>query len=136
MENDSIRASGSSTLVDLWIDGRLRAISISREAVEGLAGPGSDKTLLTDTDRCEFVRTHMGLILAMAKERLRTSDPDAASIAIDAHHRGGPSGAPATERRKGDRRKGDRRKNDRPDARVPGDRRTVERRKGDRRKKS
>ena len=34
MESDSVRAMGNSTLVDLWIEGKFRAITISRQAIE------------------------------------------------------------------------------------------------------
>jgi len=33
METDSVRAMGDSTLVDLWIEGRFRAITVSRDAI-------------------------------------------------------------------------------------------------------
>jgi hypothetical protein len=111
MENDSVRTSGSSTLVDMWIDGKLRAISLSREAIDtflqmtgGRAGPPSDD------DRREFVRTHLTMVVTAATNKLHNTDPDADSVAIDVGQLGGSPAASADERRQGDRRKGDRRK--------------------------
>ena len=36
MENDSIRSVGSDTLVDIWIDGKMRSLSVSLEAIGGM----------------------------------------------------------------------------------------------------
>jgi len=114
MENDSVRTSGDATLVDMWIEGKLRAISLSRGAIEThLRLPADRAAALTEDDRREFVRTNLGLVVAAAKERLRTTDPAADVIEIEAGQLGGRGGAqPAREgeRRGGDRRKGDRRK--------------------------
>ena len=35
MESDSVRSSGEFTVVDMWVEGKLRCISVSREAIEG-----------------------------------------------------------------------------------------------------
>ena len=66
MESDSIRASGSDTLVDIWIDGKLRAISISQEAIGAFLGFDRVEGM-SDDDRCEFVRTHLPLVISAAK---------------------------------------------------------------------
>jgi hypothetical protein len=115
MENDSVRTSGDATLVDMWIEGKLRAISLSRGAIETYLRLPSDRAMaLTEDDRREFVRTNLGLVVAAAKERLRGSDPNADSVEIEAGQLGGRRVAqPAPregERRAGDRRQGDRRK--------------------------
>jgi hypothetical protein len=111
MENDTVRTTGDNTLVDMWIDGKLRAIAVSRRAIEAfLRLPLDRAAALTDDDRNEFVRTHLTLILQAAAQRVRDSDPGASTVTIDAGQlRHGTS--PADERRSGgDRRKGDRRK--------------------------
>lgn len=111
MENDTVRTTGDNTLVDMWIDGKLRAIAVSRQAIEAfLRLPPDRAAALSDDDRNEFVRTNLTLILQAAAERLRAGDPGASTVAIDTgqlpqaiNHSG--------ERRQGsDRRKGDRRK--------------------------
>lgn len=110
MESDSVRAMGDSTLVDLWIEGKFRAITISRQAIEAYLHipPGSEA--MGETERREFVRTHLSLVVAAAGARLR-ADPDAETIVIEAGQLSGQAPAPAGERRSsGDRRKGDRRK--------------------------
>jgi hypothetical protein len=128
MENDSIRASGGDTLIDLWIEGKLRAISITRAAIEAYLVPNVPAHM-SDTDRCEFVRTHLPELTSAVKKRLVES-PAADAVIIDAAHF-----AAAGERRKGDRRKGERRKVSRPPELLPhGERRRGDRRKSDRRK--
>lgn len=132
MENDSIRASGSNTLVDIWIDGKLRAICISREAIDAFLG--YDRAAeLTENDRCEFVRMHLPLVVRTATTRLQETDPRADSVVIGSGDFPNPSGR-SGNRRKTERRKADRRKNDRPLTDLPhGERRRGERRKSERR---
>lgn len=101
---------GDTTLVDLWIEGKFRAITISRQAIEAYlhVPPGSDA--LDETERREFVRTHLSLVVAAASARLR-AEPDTETIEIEAGQLGGQAPTRAGERRNGgDRRKGDRRK--------------------------
>jgi hypothetical protein len=130
MENDSIRASGTDTLVDIWIDGKIRAICITQEAIgsyldfEQVAG-------MTDDERCGFVKNNLSLVVSGAKARLQEGDPTADTIVIDAGHLARPDGK-ATDRRKKDRRKTDRRKAKLPLGGQP-DRRRVDRRRGERR---
>jgi hypothetical protein len=114
MENDSVRSSGASTLVDMWIDGKLRAISVSREAIEGFLHITQDRAaVMTEDERREFVRTHLTLVITAATTKLRHTESDADTVAIDAGDLGGRSAQRAAprdgERRSGDRRKGDRR---------------------------
>lgn len=129
MENDSIRASGSDTLVDIWINGKLRAICITRGAIDAYVG-FDQAARLTEEDRCEFVRTHLPLVLAAVKSALREADPAAQSVTLDAGQLGGDG-----DRRNGDRRKADRRKLVKAKGALPqGERRRVDRRKRDRRR--
>lgn len=114
MENDSVRTSGETTLLDMWIAGKLRSISVSRAAVEAwLQLPPGRST--TDDERREFVRTHLGEVVTVATQKLERTDPAAGAISIDAADLQAPGGGASSERRKGgDRRKGrDRRKADR-----------------------
>ncbi|MEO8454522.1 MAG: hypothetical protein ABI454_05125 [Sphingomicrobium sp.] len=131
MENDSIRASGGNTLVDVWIEGKLRGICVSRAAIETFLGlPGARAEAMSEDDRCEFVRTHLALVLTAAKAQLRESDPAAETIAIEAGQLGGEGGGQFGDRREGERRKTDRRKAKSPEVPRTGDRRRAERRKG------
>jgi hypothetical protein len=99
---------GSRTLVDLWIEGRSRAIIITRHAIEGYLNLPPDRaSILTEDDRREFVRTHLSLVAQAASERVR-ADPQAETVTIDAFQPDAASRSPA-ERRQTDRRKGDRR---------------------------
>ncbi len=116
MENDSIRSSGENTLVTIWIEGKLRNISISRAAVESfLKLPPGRAGTLTDDDCREFVRTHLGVVTAAARNQLLDNDPGADAVVIGGGQIGREAGPRTGERRGGgDRRKGDRRKVDRP----------------------
>jgi len=110
MESDSVRTMGDSTLVDLWIEGKFRAITISRQAIEAyLQLPPGEADGMSETDRREFVRTHLGLVVTAAAEQLR-AHPGAETIQVDQLGGAAPQRAPADRRTGGDRRKGDRRK--------------------------
>jgi hypothetical protein len=114
MENDSVRTSGDVTLVDMWINGKLRAISLSRDAIEVFLRLSPDRAAaMSDEERREFVRTHLASVVAAAKNGLR-DDPGGDAVMIGAGQLGGQPGGQVSarggERRTGDRRKGDRRK--------------------------
>jgi hypothetical protein len=87
---------------------------------------------MSDDERCDFVRTHLSVVVSAAKTQLREGDPAAESISIGTGQLGGGT----RERRRVERRKTERRKPQSGDApRVLGDRRVRDRRKSDRRKK-
>jgi hypothetical protein len=129
MESDSLRSSGEFTVVDMWVEGKLRSISVSRAAIESFLRLPPGASAMSDEDRREFVRTHLAQIVAAAKTQLQSMDPDTDSIVIDAAEAPATTDAkPAADRRRGgDRRKDDRRKVTTP---VPRERRSG----GDRRK--
>src|SRR5206468_11798167 len=106
MENDSIRSSGTDTLIDLWINGKLRPICVTEEAIGAFVG-FAQGAKMTEKDRCEFVREHLPLVLAAAKARLQ-AHPATEPITIDAGQLPRPDGRMG-DRRKEDRRKGERR---------------------------
>jgi len=113
MENDSVRTIGDTTLVDMWIDGKLRAISVSREAIAAfLRLPPASAAALSDDERREFVRTNLTLVANAATERLHSA-PGAETVTIDAGQIVSRAGVRTAdrmgERRQSDRRKGDRR---------------------------
>jgi hypothetical protein len=111
MENDSVRTSGETTLVDVWIDGKMRSISVSRQAIAAFLYLPSDRAAsLTEEDRREFVRTRLSLIIGAAKDRLRSGDPGAEAVSIDGPPVSEAASARSAGRGSGDRRKGDRRK--------------------------
>jgi hypothetical protein len=115
MENDSIRSSGENTLVTIWIEGKLRAISVSRAAIAAfLKLPSYSAGTLADDACREFVRTNLGTVTAAARNQLLDGDRDADIVVIDPGQAGREDGARAGDRRTGDRRKGDRRKVNRP----------------------
>jgi hypothetical protein len=130
MENDSIRASGTDTLVDIWIDGKMRSISISQEAI-GAYLDFDRVARMSEDERCEVIKNNLAVVLKAAKARLREGDPTIHSIVLDAGHLPRPDGK-STDRRRGDRRKGDRRKGARPLG-TQAERRRTDRRTGERR---
>ena len=130
MENDSIRSSGTNTIVDVWVDGKVRSISITRSAIGAYLGFDEAKTLSED-DRCEFVRNNLSLLMTAARNRLRELGPGTESVVIDT------GDLPRSDGRSGDRRATDRRKVERRQVKQPRDpkleRRKSERRQGERR---
>jgi hypothetical protein len=135
MENDSIRASGGNTLVDVWIEGKLRGISVSRGAIETFLGltPHQAATM-SENDRCEFVRTHLPIVLTAAKMQLREMGAGADSVSIDSGQLGSTGRGLVGERRKAERRKTERRNAEGSQPPRSGDRRGAERRTRERRK--
>jgi hypothetical protein len=131
MENDSIRSSGTNTLIDIWVDGKVRAICVSHEAIGAFLG-FEEAAAMSEADRCEFVRTHLPLVVAAAKTLLHSRDPEAGTVILEGGNLSRPDGR-SGNRRKADRRKGERRKNEsskehQPERRRPGDRRQGGRR--------
>jgi hypothetical protein len=112
MENDSVRTTGETTLVDMWIDGKLRSVAVTRSAIESaLQLPSSEAGRLGEDERSEFVRTHLTLVHKAALERLRHSDAAGDVIRIEAGQLGtGRVTSTSADRRTSDRRKGERRK--------------------------
>jgi hypothetical protein len=113
MENDSVRTTGDTTLVDMWINGKLRSVAVTRAAIEGcLQLPASESNRLSEDERSEFVRTHLTLVHKAAIERLGHSNASDDIVRIEAGQlqTGRVTSAAAGERRIGDRRKGERRK--------------------------
>ena len=136
MENDSIRASGTDTLVEVWIDGKLRGISVSREAIGNYLGFSDDRAAaMSEDERCECVRKNLSLVLSAAKAWLRETNPAADSVSIDTGDLARLDTARGGNRRGVERRKGERRKSAREQGVLPeGDRRRGERRWTERRR--
>ena len=85
MESDSVRSAGEFTVVDMWVEGKLRCVSVSRDAIDGFLRLSPERAAaLTDEDRREFVRTHLGQVVAAAKTQLQSIDPTSDSIVIGA----------------------------------------------------
>ena len=116
--------------MDIWIDGKMRSICISQEAI-GAYLDFDRVARMTEDERCEAIKNNLAVVLKAAKARLREGDPTMQSIILDAGHLPRPDGK-ATDRRRGDRRKGDRRKGARPLGAQP-ERRRTDRRTGERR---
>jgi hypothetical protein len=134
VETDSIRSSGTNTLIDIWIDGKMRAICISHEAIGAFLG-FEQAAALSETDRCEFVRTHLPLVVTAAKTLLHRTDPGAGTIILEGGHLPRSDGRSGNRRNK-DLRKGERRTTDGPKDHQPERRRPGDRRQGGRRTRS
>lgn len=82
MENDSIRTNGEHTVVELWLQGRMRAVTIPRITIEGYLQRGRQHGgAMSEDDRTEFVRTNLKLVVDAALTRLKV-DGQAAAIVI------------------------------------------------------
>jgi hypothetical protein len=115
MENDSVRTIGDCTLVDIWISGKLRGISVSRGAIDAFRQltPGRAAEM-SDEDRRQFVTANLGIIVSAAAKKLAGANPGSETVLLEAGDIGGHPAEPVAERRTGeDRRKGGRRREDR-----------------------
>jgi hypothetical protein len=129
VENDSIRASAGNTLVDIWVDGKLRAICVTNAAIETFLGSAGTSEM-SEESRCEFLRTHLPELALAVKAKLKATDCAAESITLEAGQLGGVG-----NRRKGERRRTDLRKSKLPPDSPPhGERRRTQRRGIDRRR--
>jgi hypothetical protein len=113
MESDSVRTIGDSTLVDIWLGGKVRSISVSCDAIADFKGlPAGQAKTLTEDERSEFVRTHLTLIAKTAAARV-SDNPGAQTVCIESGQIRADEARQAHDRRQsGDRRKGERRKSD------------------------
>jgi len=127
LEGDTIRASGTNTLVDLWLVDRVRPLCVTREAIAANVGFAKAEAM-GEEDRCRFVRSNLTLVLAAATAALLDGTNDGDLIVLDG------SALVADGSGGGDRRTSDRRnKKRRQIARTGGSLATGERRRSERR---
>ena len=135
LEGDTIRASGTNTMVDLWLVDRVQPICITREAIAANVGFATAERMGED-ERCRFVRDNLALVVTAAKSVLEVNGPDCARIELDGQSLVQGAGAGAGE----DRRKSNRRFAERRRVKVPagqlvvGERRKNSRRQSERRR--
>ena len=113
MDNDAVRTSGDRTLVDMWIDGKSRTVSVTKAAIEVHLRLSPERAeQMSAEDRCEFVRANLRMLAATATDVVRQGDREATAVVIEAEHLGGEAPKSTVDRRQSsDRRKGgDRRK--------------------------
>jgi hypothetical protein len=110
MDNDAVRTSADRTLVDMWIDGKSRTVSVSRAAIEAHLRLSPERAAsMSDEDRREFVRGNLRLVQSAATDFVRAGNADA--LRVDIEQLSGNAPPAPSDRRQGDRRKGgDRRK--------------------------
>ncbi len=108
MENDTVRTIGDSTMVDVWLKGRMRSVSVTREAITAFLDLPSERAdAITDEERSDFVRRNLSKVAAAAMTWL-ADHPGMDMVTIEAGQLPRQNGT--DDRRSGDRRKGDRRK--------------------------
>lgn len=130
MEGDTIRTSGTATLIDLWVEGKMRQLVVTREAIAAAVGAERAATM-SEAERCEFVRTRLPLIQEAARTAAREGGEGLTRITLAAACLVEPSLGSGGERRSSARRSGDRRKAASSGRRLPfGDRRRTDRRRG------
>ena len=79
MELDCIRSSGNETCVSLWIEGKMRAITVSPQAVGtwlSRSGPVSEE------DCRNFVATRLAFVQNAARQKLLQTDPSAGAVLL------------------------------------------------------
>jgi hypothetical protein len=78
VEVDCVRPVGGNMGVSIWIDGRLRALTVSPRVIDSaLPAPASDE------DRCHLVARHLRRIQRAAADQLLRTDPNAATVFVD-----------------------------------------------------
>lgn len=133
MEGDTIRTSGTSTLVDLWVEGAMREIVITGEAIAAAAG-AERSAAMDEQQRCEFVRARLGLVQMAARTAIEEAGGHVSRVTLKAACLVDPSLGSGGERRRSERRGNERRKPAGAAASPKsGERRRSDRRRGDRR---
>lgn len=79
MELDCIRTVGRNTCLSIWIEGKMRAVTVSPEAVSAW----SSRQAISDEDCIDYLRTHLHLVQGAARERLRRDDLTATEVFLD-----------------------------------------------------
>ena len=78
MEVDCVRPMGGNTGVSIWIDGKLRALTVSPRVIDSaLPAPASDE------DRCRLVASYLRRIQRAAADHLLRTDPNALTVFVD-----------------------------------------------------
>jgi hypothetical protein len=100
MESDAVHTVGDSTVVDMWVNGKFRNVSVSRDVIAAFLRLSSDRAAaMSDVECREFVRSHLRLVAAAAADGLRDMHPTADSVTIDAELLCRLGGKPVIERR-------------------------------------
>jgi hypothetical protein len=85
MESDAVRTNGDNAVVDMWVSGQFRSVSVPREAIAAFLHLSPERAAeLSDHDLQDFVRRHLKLVAVAAAEGLKEMHPNAASITVDA----------------------------------------------------
>lgn len=130
MEGDTIRTSGTATLIDLWVEGQMRELVVTREAIAAAVG-AERAAAMSEAERCEFVRTRLSLIQDAARTAAREGGEGLTRITLAAACLVDPSLGSGGERRRSARRATDRRKAAASAKDLPfGERRRTDRRRG------
>lgn len=80
MEVDCVRPVGGNIGVSIWIEGKLRAISVSPRIIDpSLPQP------VSDDDRCRLVVRHLKRIQRAAADHLVMTGPTADAVLVDDH---------------------------------------------------
>ena len=75
--------AGGNTIFDIWVDGKLRLVAVTREAIEDhLRLPPEAAAEFGPQHRVKFVQNNLHAIIAAAKLNLHNSEPDTHVITI------------------------------------------------------
>ena len=80
MEVDCVRPMGANACVSIWVEGKIRAVTVTPMAVRRWLPPSQS---MTDDECCEYVRTHLVLVQEAVRERLTRGDRTLDSVFLD-----------------------------------------------------
>jgi hypothetical protein len=80
MELDCIRSAGKNVCVSIWIEGQMRSVTVSAQAISGAVSSASP---MSDDDCHDWVRTNLRQVHAAARARLVGHDLRATEVFLD-----------------------------------------------------
>jgi hypothetical protein len=101
MESDAVRTIGDNTVVDMWVSGQFRNVSVPREAIAAFLHLSPERAAeMSDPDLRDFVRSHLRIVAVAAAEGLKEMYPNATSVTIDPELLLQHAGEPLAEQRR------------------------------------
>ena len=82
---EGVWTHGQNTELQAWIGGESRQIAVTRAAIESYLDLKPDRAAAMSAEaRCQFVRDHLGTVIAAAKRKMEPSDRAAEVVTIRA----------------------------------------------------
>lgn len=101
MESDAVRTVGDEAVVQMWVSGQFRSVSVPRSAIIAFLRLTPDRAvMMTDEEVRDFLRRNLRLVAAAAADALRDMHPNAPSVTLDAELLRKHGGEPGVELRR------------------------------------